>query len=102
MPRQVWPLRRGRPCVQISLTLALGGQVLQRTLLADSGAGSQASGFELLLDEDDCLLCGGIPLQSISLRGAYAGSFSVYLILIQLPALGFVQNVRAVGVSSVP
>jgi hypothetical protein len=102
MPRVLWPLRHGRPCVQVVLTLAAGGQLFPRTLLADTGAGSQTSLFELILDEDDCLLCGGNPLQPVLLGGAYTGSFPIYGISVRLPALGFDQNLRAVGVPSVP
>jgi hypothetical protein len=58
--------------------------------------------FELILEEDDCLLCGANPLQPIMLGGAYAGSFPTYGISVRLPTLGFDQNLRAVGVSSVP
>ena len=102
MPRVLWPLQLGRPCVQVVLTLAQGGQPLPRTLLADTGAGSLLSGFELILEEDDCLLCGGVPLQSITLGGAYTGSFPTYGIRVQLPALGVDENLRVVGVPNVP
>src|SRR5438105_2461891 len=101
MPREEWPLRHGRPCVQVVLALPLGGQPLQRTLLADTGAGSLLSGFELILDENDCLLCGGNPLHPVTLGGAYTGSFPTYLIPVQIPALGFAGNLRVVGVPSV-
>jgi hypothetical protein len=97
-----WPLRRGRPCVQIVLNLAQGGQPLVRFLLADTGAGSQVSSFELVLDENDCLLCGGIPDQPVTLGGAYTGTFPTYVLPVQLPALGFSQHIRVVGVPSVP
>src|SRR6516225_4802323 len=100
MPRQEWPLRHGRPCVQIVLMVALGGRPLQRTLLADTGAGSQLSRFELVLRENDCLLCGGNPLYPTTLRGAYTGSFPTYLIPVEIPALGFARNLRVVGVPS--
>jgi len=102
MPHIDWPLRNGRPCVQVILTLAQGGQSMVRDLLADTGAGSLLSGFEFILHEDDCLLSGGNPLQPITLGGAYAGSFPVYLVPVQVPVLGFSQNVRAVGVPSLP
>ena len=102
MPRVQWPHRHGRPCVEVVLTPALGGQPLPRTLLADTGAGSQTSGFELILDEDDCLLCGGFPYLSVTLGGAYVGSFPLYDLSVQVPALGFAQNLRVVGVPSVP
>lgn len=102
MPRALWPLRQGQPCVQVILTLAPAGQPLVRTLLADTGAGSQTSRFELILDENDCLLCGGIPYPSIRLGGAYSGMFPVYDLPVQLPTLRVAQTVRAVGVPSVP
>jgi len=101
MPRVLWPLQHGRPCVQVVLTLALGGQQLVRTLLADTGAGRRA-GFSLLLEEDDCLLCVGHPFNSVTLGGAYAGSFPTYNLRVSLPGLAFAQNLRVVGVPSVP
>jgi hypothetical protein len=88
--------------VQVVLTLAQGGQPLLRTLLADTGAGSQKAGFELLLHEDDCLLCGGISLPSVVLGGAYAGSYPTFVLPLQLPALGFSQSINVVGVPSTP
>jgi hypothetical protein len=69
MPHVQWPLAHGRPCVEIVLTLVQGGQALRRTVLADTGAGSQASAFELILDEDDCLVCGN-PDRPVTLGGA--------------------------------
>lgn len=102
MPRVQWPLRHDQPSVQVILTLAPMGQPLVRTLLADTGAGSQTSRFELILEENDCLLCGGIPYPSVRLGGAYVGAFPVYDLAVQLPVLGFAQTVRAVGVPSVP
>jgi hypothetical protein len=102
MPRIVWPLQNGRPRVQVALTLALGGTPLSRTLLADTGAGAQNSGIELLLDEQDCLLCGGLTGSSVALGGDYVGSFPLHDVLVQIPALGFARNLRVVGVTSVP
>jgi len=101
MPRVVWPLRHGRPCVEIVLTLISNGQPFPRTLLADTGAGSQTSGIDLILDEDDCLLCGGLVGTSVTLGGAFVGTFPPYYLFVQLPALGFAANLRVVGVPSV-
>lgn len=84
------------------LTLAQGSSPVQRVLLADSGAGSLSAPFQFILDEEDCLLCGGIPLHAVRLGGAYVGAFPLYDLSIQLPELRFVQNVRAVGVPSAP
>jgi hypothetical protein len=102
MPRARWPLIGGRPAVQVVLTLAPGGQPLPRTLLADTGAGSRRARIDLLLEEDDCLLCAGIPDQPMALRGAYSGSFPTYVVRVQLPALGFDQVLRVVAVSRLP
>jgi len=102
MPSVVWPLRQGRPCVQVVLTLTAGGQPLPRNLVADTGAGSRNSTFQLILEENDCLLCGGNPYITTTLGGAYVGSFPLYVIAVRIPALSFDQNLRAVGVPSVP
>ena len=96
MPRVVWPLRGGRPCVEVVLKLVLGGTRYSRTLLADTGAGSANSTCELILDENDCLQCGS-PLQPITLRGAYSGLFPSYALSVQIPALGFDRFIVAVG-----
>jgi hypothetical protein len=102
MPRAQWPLLHDRPVIQVILTLVQGGLPLSRQLLADTGAGTANSGFELLLDEQDCLLCGGLPLQPVVLGGAYAGSYPVYLIQARVPVLSFDRALPAVGVPSVP
>ena len=102
MPRVEWPLRNNRPCVEVVLTLAQGGQAIPRFLLADTGAGSLPDPFHLVLDEHDCLLGGGVPVQQINLGGAYSGLFPIYDLSIRIPQLGLLQPVRAVGVPSVP
>ncbi len=102
MPRALWQLHLDQPTVEVNLTLAQGGQTIQRRLLADTGAGTARAGFELLLDEHDCLLAGGSPIQPVTLGGAYTGSFPVYLVRIELPLLGFAQFLPVVGVSQNP
>ena len=102
MARQQWPLSNGRPVIEIVLTFALSGNSVMRTLLADTGAGSARSGFELILNEQDCVLCDGIPCPTISLGGAYSGVFPVYLIQVRVPQLSFDQSVRAVAVPQTP
>lgn len=102
MPRAQWPLQRGRPVVPVVLTLAATGQPVQRNLLADTGAGAAHVGFELLLEENDCLVCGGLSAPAVVLGGAFVGTFPVYVLRVQIPALSFDQNLRAVGVSKIP
>ena len=102
MPRVQWPLWQNRPCVQVVLTVTATRQPLLRTLLADTGAGTRSGNFELILDDTDCQRCGGLPRRFVILHGAYTGRFRVYSIVVQLPALGFSQRLRVVGVPSVP
>ena len=102
MSKASWPLHGGRPTVQITLTFAQSGEKVVRNLLADTGAGRRRSQFELLLDEDDCLLCGGRPVRSVVLGGAYSGTFPVYAIRIEVSPLGFRRRIYAVGLPTVP
>lgn len=102
MPRMQWPLRRGRPCIEVVLFLAPSGQLFSRILLADSGAFSRRSNFELILEENDCPLCDGTPYPPVNLGGAYIGSFPLYDLPVRIPALRFDQILSAVGVPSLP
>jgi hypothetical protein len=43
----------------------------------------------------------GLAGMSVGLGGAYVGSYPLYDLMVQLPALGFAKNLRVVGVSSV-
>jgi hypothetical protein len=89
MPLVQWPLGHDRPVVEIMLSLGVSGQEVSRSLIADTGAGTRRDVFELILDEDDCLQCGGIPIHQVRLSGAYVGLFPVYLIDVRLPAIDF-------------
>lgn len=101
MARAAWPLVSGRPVIQMELEMS-DGQWTPRTLLADTGAGTLHSEFELMLDEDDCLLSGGRPFQPVRLRGAYTGTFPVYLVHVRVPTVGTDAYLRAVGVDAGP
>ena len=98
MPLAEWSLHADRPILEILLALAAGGRDLSRRLVADTGAGSRRDVFELILEEDDCLQCGGIPIHQVRLSGAYHGLFPVYLVDVRLPALSFDDSVPVVGV----
>jgi len=102
MPRALWPLLHDRPIIQVILTLVQGSQEVSRSLLADTGAGTAKSGFELLLVEQDCLQCGGIPLQGVILGGAFVGAYPAYLIQVRIPLIGFDQAIPAVGIPAGP
>jgi hypothetical protein len=88
--------------VEVVLSQQPGGQPVPRLLIADTGAGSQNSVFQLILDEADCLHCGGNPFQPVSLGGAIVGTFPTYIIRVAIPALGFDESIRTVGVPTVP
>lgn len=98
MPRATWPLQRGRPRIEIFLTQSLDRQQTGRILLADTGAGSERAPFELIVDETDCLTCGGKPTGTVTLRGVFSGAFPVYDLRVGIPQIGFDHFVRVVGV----
>lgn len=102
MPRVTWPLLLDKPRIQIDVCFPDGTPAATRDLLADTGAGTAVSTFDLLLHEDDCQYCGGTPLPPITLEGAYAGTFPVFLVRVTGAALGFDAVVPVIGVSVVP
>jgi hypothetical protein len=102
MRRASWSLIYGRPIVEVVLTFVQGGQKVTRNLLADTGAGNALAPFEMLLDENDCLVCGATASHSVSLGGAYTGSYPLYDIPVEIPLLGFFADVLTVGVPTVP
>jgi hypothetical protein len=97
-----WPLRHDRPVIQVVLTLAQGRQKVTRTLLADTGAGGRRGPFHLVLDEVDCLLCGGKLSKIVSLGGSYSGTYPVYGFPIEIPQLNFSRYMPFVGVATLP
>lgn len=101
MARRLWPLRQGRPLVEVVLPSFATGP-LTRDLLADTGAGNLAAGFDLLLDDKDCLQCGGIPSHPVVLGGAFKGTHPVYLVRIQVTGLQFDRFLRVIGISTLP
>jgi hypothetical protein len=102
MPRATWPLRQGSPVIRVVLTLVAANQPLPLFLLADTGAGTTTSRFELILEESDCLLCGGIASATVRLAGAYAGVFPLYQLRAQIPELGFAAVLHVACVPTNP
>lgn len=95
------PLHNDRPAVAVKLRSADGQDVPWR-LVADTGAGTRRDTFELILDEDDCLQCSGVYVHTVRLRGAYNGSFPVYVLDVAVPSLNFDEPINVIGVPSVP
>jgi hypothetical protein len=101
MPTVHWPLWHRRPAVELTLPLAKGKR--RRRLLADTGAGSSESNFELVLREADCQRSSdNTLLGQVQLGRAYSGWFNVYSIEVRLPRLGFADSVAVAGVLEVP
>jgi hypothetical protein len=101
MPPAQWPLQHDRPVIEVVLP-SLGGGPGLRSLVADTGAGSRRSVFQLILAENDCVQCGGVLMGRVRLGGAYSGTFPVYLVDVRVSRLNFDEPVPAVGVSQVP
>ena len=101
MPAAQWLLQNDRPVIEVVLSVSRG-QNLVRSLIADTGAGTRQSVFQLILDEDDCLQSGAILIDRVQLGGAYSGVFPVYLVDVRIPQLNFDEPVPVVGVSQVP
>src|SRR5437016_2521759 len=102
MPLAQWPLQNERPVIEVVLLVQTGGQDLVRCLVADSGAGTRRSVFQLILTENDWLRCGGFPMGHVQLGGAYSGSFPVYLVDVRIAQLNFDEPVPIVGVTQTP
>ncbi len=98
---KVHPLHCDRPVVPVQLRMA-DGQDITRRLVADTGAGTRRDAFELILDEDDCLQCSGVYVHAVRLRGAYNGSFPIYVVDVRLTSLDFDEPVNVVGVPNLP
>lgn len=73
-----------------------------RRLLADTGGGTTAAPFALLLDEQDCLNCSESAGHMIELSGAYSGEFRVYVIEVRVPQLNFAARTPVVGIERPP
>lgn len=93
-----WPLHQARPIVEVTF-ISVRDQ--SRRLIADTGAGSSRDTFHVILTEDDCLYCGGFPVDVVRLRGAYAGRFPVYSLRVRIDALGYTGSVYAAAVRDV-
>jgi hypothetical protein len=100
MPPVQWPLYSHRPSVEIVFPQSRGKRV--RRLIADTGAGDGQSTFQLVLMETDCVSSKGVLVGEVQLGGAYSGQFRVYLVKIEIPLLGFADDVPVVGVPRVP
>lgn len=84
------------------MTLTVGTQEAVRNLLVDTGAGNALCGFDLILPARDCLVYGRASFRSVTLGGAYFGSFPLYRLRIRIPQLAFDRRLQVVAVPLVP
>jgi hypothetical protein len=88
--------------IRVVLSLPTGNQPLPLFVLADTGAGNRSCRFDLILEESDCILCGGFSSTDIRLGGALAGTYPLFQLQVQVPELGFDAAVSIVGVPANP
>jgi hypothetical protein len=69
-------------------------------LLADTGAGGLYAPFELILRVSDCQRYMGLrSSDDVALGGAIIGTYPIYAVRVEIPALSVARRVRAVAVS---
>jgi hypothetical protein len=96
MPGVTWALQRNRPIVQVQVVDATSGHMVTRTLLAD-GAGGLDAPFELILRVSDCERYMGLrSSDDVQLGGAIVGTYPIYALRPEIPALSFAQRARVV------
>jgi hypothetical protein len=99
MPRVTWPLQGNRPIVQVQVVDAASGHMVTCSLLADTGAGGLDAPFELIGRVSDCERYMGLrSSDDVQLGGAIVGSYPIYALRVQIPALSFARRVRVVAV----
>ncbi|MBI3951878.1 MAG: hypothetical protein HY314_15635 [Acidobacteria bacterium] len=98
MPRVCWRLHGGRPVIEVTFHPPTDGQGFSRTLLADTGGGSQLSSWHVILSEDDCRQLALSAPASVRLGGAYAGDFHVFVVRASIGVLGITRRLIAVAV----
>ena len=88
MPRVTWPLERDRPVVHVLFIETASGYRATRMLLADTGAGGLYTLFELILRASDCQRYMGLrSSDDVALGGAIIGTYPIYAVRVEIPAL---------------
>jgi hypothetical protein len=102
MPRVTWPLQPNRPIVQVQVVDATSGHMVTRTLLADTGAGGLDAPFDLILRVSDRERYMGLrSSDDVQLGGAIVGTYPIYALRVEIPALSFTRRARVVAVPDV-
>jgi hypothetical protein len=97
-----WPLHDGRPAVEIELVVPDSLHAHGKRPLVDTGAGPDAAPFELLLDEQDCVISAHRSSHLVRLSGAFSGEFRCYIVERRVPQLDLSVVTTAVGIDRPP
>ena len=100
MPRVTWPLEHDRPVVHVQFVETASGHRETRLLLADTGAGGLYAPFELIVRTSACQRYMGLrSSDDVALGGAIIGTYPIYAVRVEIPALSVARRVRVVAVS---
>ena len=85
--------------MHVELVDAASGHMVTRTLLADTGAGGLEAPFELILRVSDCERYMGLrSSDDVQLGGAIVGTYPIYALQVEIPALSYARRARVVAV----
>jgi hypothetical protein len=88
MPRVTWPLEHDRPVVHVQFIETASRHRETRLLLADTGAGGLYAPFELIVRASDCQRYLGLrSSDDVALGGAIIGTYPIYAVRVEIPAL---------------
>jgi hypothetical protein len=100
MPRVTWPLEHDRPVIHVQFVETASGHRETRVLLADTGAGGLYAPFELIVRASDCQRYMGLrSSDDVVLGGAIIGTYPIYAVQMEIPALAVARRVRVAAVS---
>jgi hypothetical protein len=100
MPRVTWPLEHDRPVVHVQFVETASEHRETRMLLADTGEGGLYAPFELIVRASDCQRYMGLrSSDDVALGGAIIGTYPIYAVRVEIPALSVARRVRVVAVS---
>lgn len=98
MPRVCWSHRGGRPVIELTFHPPYNGGEFTRTLLADTGAGSLLSSWDVVLSAEDCRNLQLGEYTVARLGGALTGAFPTYFVEAIIPSLRITRLIIAVAI----
>ncbi len=98
VPRQSRPLVNSCPAIEVLLREPFTGATSSRILLADTGAGARFGPADLILSPRDIEPFAISQTGSAGTSGALQGQYPVFLMELEMPALGIFCSVRVLSV----